>query len=88
MIIVARLITFIIILAAIISVPWTLFGVLAAIVFAIIRANKKDKEQKKKYKKFILISLGGIPTLIVAFLCYFVVSFILSLLGISLRNVG
>ena len=81
---IATAIAAILVITTMISTWWTWLGIPAAIVFAIIRAKKKDKEQKKRYKKFILISLGGIPVLILSFVLYFVLTVALSFFGISL----
>lgn len=79
-------ITVLLVIVTIISTWWTILGIPVAIVLVIVRAIEKEKTQKVRYKKFILFSLTGIPSLIACFVLYFILSFLLALFGVHLKN--
>lgn len=54
----------------IIAFVWNMFGVISGFVFMILALNSKDKEKKKKYLKYMMVSFGGLALLFVVFILY------------------
>ena len=81
--IIGAIVSFILILASMVGLFWTMVGIPAGGVLFILKANKKVNLTQKK---ILLIMFGGLGLLIGSFVLFFLLSVILGFLGISLTN--
>jgi hypothetical protein len=56
------------------SLLWAIPGIPVAIVMAIKKSKQKNLAQKRKYTERIILSLAGIPILILCIILYFILN--------------
>jgi len=84
--IIGQIINIIYTIAILIAVVWIIVGIPLGIIFGILAITNSDQIQKAKFKKIALISLAGLPILILVFLVYFLLNLVLSLLGVTMSS--
>ena len=81
--ILGAILTFILILLAIIGLFWNFFGIPLGIVLAILKKNKKITLSRKQ---ILLITFGGLGLLVSALVIFFILSIVLGLFGTQPAN--
>jgi hypothetical protein len=76
--ILGSIITFILILIALIALFWNIFGIPLGIVLVILKRNKKVTLSSKQ---ILVITFGGLVVLGAAFILFFIFSVVLGFLG-------
>jgi len=84
--IVGQIINIIYVFAMLIAIIWFIVGMPLGIVFGILAITGNNQDQNAKYKKIALISLAGLPLLVLLFLIYFLLNIVLSLFGVSMSS--
>lgn len=81
----AQVISVIFFILAVVALLWNIIGDLPGVILFILALTTKDREQKKKYFKWMKICFGGIVMLIAIFVVYFIFNFAsYLLLGVSI----
>ena len=77
---VGAIFTFLLIIASLVGLLWTMVGLPVGIVLLILKSNKKTDISKKR---ILILTFGGIGLLTISFVLFFILSVILSFFGHS-----